>query len=146
MSSLRLDPWSVFDQMQRELIRSPLQSYSPLSDEGAVSDWVPPVDIVENKDGFTVHVDLPGVNAADVDVSMDGSVLSISGERQAEGFRDAAGVQRLERPSGQFFRRFTLPATISAEGVAAKFANGILEISIPKQLRLSARRIGVQSA
>ncbi len=146
MNPIRLDPWSVFDQMSRELTRSPLRSYSPPNDEAAVSDWVPLVDIVEYTDGLTVWVDLPGVNAADIDVSMDGGVLSISGERRAEDRGDAAGVQRFERPSGQFFRRFTLPETVSAEGIAAKSANGILEISIPKKPRVSARRISVQSA
>jgi HSP20 family protein len=77
---------------------------------------------------------------------MDSGVLSISGERHAIAPDDAASVQRNERATGRFLRRFTLPETTDAEGIVARCADGILEVSIPKTPAIQARRITVQAA
>lgn len=146
MNLVRFDPWSIIDQMQRELARAPLRNYAQGGEEGAVTDWVPAVDIVEHKDRFLVRADLPGVDPAGIDVSMDGGILSISGERRAEDRSDVDGVQRYERFTGRFFRRFTLPETADAEGITARCVNGILEVSIPKRPEVQARRITVEPA
>lgn len=146
MNLVRFDPWSIFDQMQRELGRMPLRSYAHSGEEGAVSDWVPAVDIVEHKDRFVVRADLPGVDPGAIDVSMDGGILSISGERRAEERSAVDGVQRYERFTGRFYRRFTLPETADAEGITARSSNGILEVAIPKRPEVQARRITVESA
>lgn len=146
MNLVRLDPWSIIDQMQRELGRMPSRTYAQSSEEGAVSDWVPAVDIVEQKDRFVVRADLPGVDPALIDVSMDAGILSISGERHAEDRSEIDGLQRYERFTGRFFRRFTLPETADAEGITARSTNGILEVSIPKRPEVQARRIRVEAA
>ena len=146
MNLVRFDPWSIIDQMEREFGRAPLRAQARTGDESAVTDWVPAVDVVEHKDRFVVRADLPGVDPAAIDVSMDGGVLSISGERHAEDRSDVDGVARYERFSGRFYRRFTLPETANADGITAKSANGILEISIPKLPEVQARRITVEAA
>lgn len=146
MNLVHFDPWSIFDQMQRELSRAPLGNYARADADSTVSDWVPAVDVVEYKDRFVVRADLPGVDPANIEVSMDGGVLSLAGERHAEDRSDVDGVQRYERFSGRFFRRFTLPETADAEGIKARSSNGILEISIPKQAEVQARRIAVEAA
>jgi hypothetical protein len=77
---------------------------------------------------------------------MDNGVLSVSGERLAIAPDNDTGVQRIERASGRFLRRFTLPETADAEAIAAKCSNGILEVTIPKAPEIQARRITVEAA
>ena len=110
------------------------------------ADWIPAVDIFEEKDRFIVRADIPGVNPADIVVSMDGGTLSVSGERHAKDRSEVAGVSRYERATGRFSRRFTLPDSADADGIKASSTNGILEISIPKQPEVQARRITVEAA
>ena len=70
----------------------------------------------------------------------------VTGERHSETSDESGGLKRVERISGKFYRRFSLPETADAEGIAAKSSNGILEVTIPKQPEIKARRITVQAA
>jgi HSP20 family protein len=146
MNLVRFEPWSLFDQMQREFDRLPGRQFDRSDVETPVADWVPAVDIIEEKDRFLLRADVPGVAPADIDISMEDGVLTISGERQTEKHEDAEGVRRFERVSGRFHRRFTLPETADADGIAAKSTNGILEVSIPKLPEVQPRRITVEAA
>jgi HSP20 family protein len=112
--------------------------------EQSVADWVPAVDIVEENDRFVLRADVPGVDPKDIDVSMDGGVLSVSGERHSDSESNEEGVKRIERFTGRFFRRFTLPDTADAENIAARCDKGILEVSIPKRPEVRSRRITVE--
>jgi len=114
--------------------------------KNSAADWIPAVDIFEEKDRFVVRADIPGVDPADIDVNMDGGILSISGTRHAEDRSDVGGVSRYERATGRFSRRFTLPESADADGIKALSQNGILEISIPKQPEIQPRRITVKAA
>ncbi len=89
---------------------------------------------------------MPGVRPEDIDVSMDGGILSLSGERHPIASNGEKGVQRIERATGRFLRRFTLPETANAEAITAKCADGILEVTIPKAPEVQARRINVEAA
>ncbi len=146
MNIRRYEPWSLFDLIQRDL--SPFAGrQTALTDaNNTVADWVPAVDIVEEKDRFVLKAEVPGVDPADIDISMDADVLSLSGERHSEISDESEGLKRVERISGKFYRRFTLPETADAEGVTAKSSNGILEVTIPKQPEIQARRITVEAA
>ena len=146
MNLVRFEPWSIADLMQRDFDRLAARRFGPNDVETPVSDWVPAVDIVEEKDRFLLRADVPGVTPADIDVSMEDGVLTIAGERHTEKHEDAEGVRRFERVSGRFYRRFTLPETADAEGIAAKSGNGILEVSIPKLPEVQPRRITVEAA
>ncbi len=146
MNIRRYEPWSLFDLMQRDLL--PLASRrTALTDaDNTVADWVPAVDIVEEKGRFVLQADVPGVDPSTIEVSMDAGVLSLSGERRSETSDEFEGLKRVERISGKFYRRFTLPETADAEGITAKSSNGILEVTIPKQPEVLARRITVEAA
>lgn len=130
MNLVRFEPWSLVDRVNRDTQRN----------------WIPAVDIFEEKDRFVVRADLPGVDPAEIEVSMDNDVLSISGERVSEDRKEVDGVARFERVAGRFLRRFTLPDTADADGITARGSNGILEISIPKRAEVQARRISVEAA
>ncbi len=144
MNIARFEPWTLVDMMHRDLDR--LVGQRRVAEDSPVTDWVPAVDILEEKDRFVLRADLPGVAVDDIDVSMDAGVLNLSGERRAEERGEDLGVQRIERASGRFFRRFTLPDTADAEGITARCSNGILEVVIPKQPEIKARRIAVEAA
>jgi HSP20 family protein len=146
MNIARFEPWSFVDLLHRDLDRLVQQRDVTGNDDSPAADWVPAVDIVEEKSRFVLRADVPGVNPEDIDVSMDNGILSISGERLASDPGEESGVQRLERATGRFMRRFTLPETTNAELIAAKCANGILEVTIPKTPEIEARRITVEAA
>ena len=137
MSISRIEPWSLVNLINRDLNR-----YA----DSSVADWVPAVDVIEQNEGFVLRADLPGVDADNIDINMENGTLSISGVRAVDETGEAEGVKRIERASGKFYRRFNLPETADAESITAKTANGILEIRIPKQAEIQARRITVEAA
>ena len=144
MKLVRFEPWSIADLVQRDLERIQTRQSGRDGPATRTSDWVPAVDIVEENDRFVISADVPGVAAADIDVSMEDGVLTIAGERHIEKQEDAEGVRRFERARGRFHRRFTLPESADAEGISARSANGILAISIPKLPVVQPRRITVE--
>ena len=145
MNITRYEPWSLLNLMHRDLNR--IAGQHGTDDVGnSVADWVPAVDIVEEKERFVLKADLPGVGPEDIDVNMEDGVLSLSGERKPEPGSEIDGLRRVERASGRFYRRFSLPETANADDISARSANGILEISIPKAPEIQARRITVEAA
>jgi HSP20 family protein len=146
MNITRFEPWTFVDLLHRDLDRLVANRGVTRDPENPVADWVPAVDIVEEQDRFVLRADVPGVKPDDIDVSMDQGALSISGERHAIAADEEGGVQRIERATGRFLRRFTLPESADAEGIAARCHDGILEVSIPKAPEVQARRITVEAA
>ena len=146
MNIARFEPWTFVDLLHRDLDRLVGARRGVSDDQSPVADWVPAVDIIEEKDRFVLRADVPGVKTEDIEVAMDNGVLSVSGERHAIAPGDDSGVQRIERTTGRFLRRFTLPDTANAEGISAKSSNGILEVVIPKAPEIQARRITVEAA
>ena len=146
MNLVRFDPLSISDFLHRDLNRFAGRRLVRTDGDSNVTDWVPAVDVVEEKDRFVLRADVPGVDPKDIDVSMDDGVLTVSGERHSESHDDSDGIKRFERVTGRFYRRFALPDSADAEGIKAKSANGILEVSIPKLPEVQARRIAVEAA
>ena len=109
------------------------------------SQWAPRVDIREDEQRFVILADIPGVDPASIDVSMDKGILTIKGERQAPN-GDNGKYTRVERAHGVFHRRFTLPDSADAEGITAKGKFGVLEIVIPKKPLATPRRITINAA
>ena len=149
MNMTRFEPWSLMEMLHRDLDRlAGRQLGAAAADEAgnSVADWVPAIDVVEEKDRFVLRADLPGVEPKDIDISMEKGTLKISGERRQEKTENVEGMRRIERVSGKFYRRFSLPDTVDADAIKASSANGILEVTIPKQPQVEARRITVQAA
>jgi len=149
MNVTRYEPWSLINLLHRDLDQIAGRQYGLADNNGngsSVADWVPAVDIIEQKDRFVLRADVPGVKPEDIDVNMEKGVLSLSGERHQESTEESAGMRRVERVSGKFYRRFNLPETADAEEISARSADGILEVVIPKQPTVQARRITVEAA
>ena len=117
------------------------------ADESSVvtSQWVPLVDIKEEKDRFVLYADLPGVDPQEIEVQMEKGILTIKGERRLEEKLQTEGFSRIERRHGTFHRRFALPDSADPEGVSASGHNGVLQIVIPKRPETTPRRIQVGS-
>ena len=148
MSLMRYNnPWNLFDALQRDLYNlDRQQERNQLDDEAnvATASWAPSVDITENDEAFTILADIPGVDPKDIEISMDKGVLSIKGERESEKVEEKENYRRVERQSGQFYRRFTLPESADAEKIEAKSEHGVITITIPKQEVAVSRRIEVK--
>jgi len=82
----------------------------------------------------------------DINVTAEKGVLAVRGERRSQKLSSGDGYERVERASGTFLRRFTLPESADAEAIKASHVNGVLEISIPKRPQEQPRRIAVQAA
>jgi len=142
MSIARLEPWTLVDLLSREASKH-RSAANPHSNE---TDWVPAVDIVEEKDRFVLRADVPGVDPSKIDINTDNGCLNVSGERSPVEVTEETAAQRIERATGRFLRRFTLPDSVAAEGITARCSNGILEVTIPKAPAVQARRITVKAA
>jgi HSP20 family protein len=92
-----------------------------------------------------LHADLPGVDPKDIDITLEKGVLTIRGRRELENREEKHGFRRVERVTGEFYRRFSLPDTADSQAVKARFANGVLEVAIPKQPQVLPRRISVET-
>jgi HSP20 family protein len=94
--------------------------------------FVPAIDVAERDDTYVIHADLPGLDRDDVDLSLEGRVLTLSGSRTHESETTKAGWVRVERSSGSFRRAFTLPEGVDATRIVATFDKGVLEVVVPK--------------
>lgn len=143
MSIIRYEPWSLLNQLQKELERS----HENQNGESTVStaEWAPAVDIKEETDKFIVHADIPGVKPEDIEVNMESGVLTVKGEKKTEAKTEKEGYKRVERTSGSFYRRFSLPDSADSEAISAKSKHGVLEITIPKREAIKPKKIDVVS-
>ena len=103
------------------------------------------VDIAENDKAYTVHAELPGVKKDDINISVEGDEVAISAESKTEKeVKDGERVLRTERYQGKLYRAFTLGTAVDETAVSAKFADGVLEVTLPKKAAASAKRITIQ--
>lgn len=94
--------------------------------------WMPDVDIVETDGEIVVKAELPGMSKDDVDVEIDGNVLTLKGEKREEKEEKEKERYLYECSYGSFQRSFTLPTEVNADAVKAEFKNGVLKITLPK--------------
>jgi HSP20 family protein len=100
--------------------------------EAQTTSALPALDVQENKDNFTVRVELPGLRREDIEVSLEDGTLTISGERKAETPAEGTEVLRQERFFGKFSRALNLPAPVAADKVKAQYKDGILTVTLAK--------------
>ena len=142
---VRQDPWSLVPRLQDEINRL-FGNVNQNDSSSATATWVPAVDIHEYVDRFELYVDLPGVDPNKVELTLEGGVLTLSGQRDEQGTNDRCEepqYQRSERGLGHFYRRFVLPDTVDSDKVNATGKNGVLTVTIPKQAKAMPRRIQI---
>ncbi len=112
--------------------------------EGSNAGFTPAVDVYEDADKLVLKLEIPGVKQEDLDIRLENQTLVIKGERKFEQTEKAENFHRIERRFGSFVRSFTLPQTVSTEGVTASSDAGVLTISLPKKAEAQPKQIKVQ--
>ena len=107
--------------------------------------WAPALDIFERKDAYVVTVEVPGVNADDLDITLEDGLLTIQGERQFTSESSEQQYHRVERRYGSFRRSITLPSQVQADAIEASFENGVLEVVVPKAEEAKPKKITVRA-
>jgi HSP20 family protein len=106
---------------------------------------VPRTEVIQQPDALLVRVDLPGLAADEIDVTVEDGLLTITGERQRKDVQEGEGFIRTELTYGTFFRTIQLPDGADEEKIEAVVRNGVLEVRIPIEQREQGRRVKVQA-
>jgi HSP20 family protein len=105
--------------------------------------WTPAVDILEKDGNLILRAELPGVNEKEIDLKLDGNVLTLKGERKLEDEQDSNNYHRRERLYGAFSRSFTLPESVDRDQIKADYKSGVLTVTIPQKPEVKPREIPV---
>lgn len=108
--------------------------------------WHPSVDMYESDGSVLVRMDLPGLSKDDIDISFDGHVLSVTGQREEEEEKTDEGscYWSRERFTGDFHRYVHIPTEVLSEKLKAKFKDGVLEIELPKAEKAKRKKIAIE--
>ncbi len=112
----------------------------------SLAGFTPRLDAVETEHAYEISVDLPGVKAEDVQIEMHEDRLMISGKRHSIEEIQGKQFHRIERSSGSFARSIVLPAPVDQDGIEASYADGVLQVSLPKLAVGQPRKIQIKSA
>ena len=138
----RWDPIEELTVLRNRMDR--LWSRMTAEGEPALANWSPTCDVVETKDEIVIKAELPGIDEKDVDLEVEDNALTIRGERNAEKETEENDYRRVERSYGSFLRSFTLPPNVEPEKISATFANGLLQVHLPKREGAKPRLIKVE--
>jgi HSP20 family protein len=130
----------AFDQLLRGFF------VRPVNFEGTTAAPVQfRVDVSETEGAYTVRAEIPGVKKEDIHIAIDGDQLAISAEvKNEKEAKDGERVLRTERYYGKVYRAFQLGQALDENAAAAKYVDGVLELTLPKKAATSAKRIAIQ--
>jgi len=146
MTLVRWEPFRDLVGIQERLNRLLSESAGHASIDEAYGAWVPPVDIFEKGDHLVIRAEVPGVDRNDMDIRVESGVLQMRGERKADPDIAEKTAYRRERAYGSFTRSFTLPTTVDASKVSAKYQDGVLEVTIPKAESAKPKKVHIEAA
>jgi len=133
----------LFDDFLKDI--APGFYVRPLHGEGVPSPSQIKVDVKETDGGYTVHAEVPGVPKEDIQVSIEGNVVSLRAEvRQHDQKTEGEKVLRSERYFGSVARSFQLPVDVDAAQAKAKYDNGVLTLTLPKKQGGNAQRLSIE--
>jgi len=130
------------------MLRGPLSWSDGLfghQDFGDMSAWTPSVDLTEDDKSMTVRAEIPGVDPKDLNLSVTGNTLVLSGEKREESEKNENGVFHSERRFGSFRRSVQLPGEVNSDNVTADYANGVLTVRLEKSPTAQSKRIPVKA-
>ncbi len=144
---VRWDPFrdlvSIQDELNRLFGRT-FTGFEPLR-PAATGTWMPSMDVYETEDKVVATVELPGIDPKEVEVSVEDSTLTISGERRFASEVKEENYHRIERRYGAFSRAITLPQTVDTGKVDARFDKGVLTIEVPKVEKAKPKKIQIKA-
>ena len=145
MAITRWDPFREVVSLQNRfhsIFRDFKESESPLT----TANFVPPVDIYEDEKKVVIKLEVPGIEEKDLDVRVENNTLTVRGERKFESEEKEENFHRIERSYGSFYRAFTLPTTVDADHVEAKYTAGVLKLELKKKVEAQPKQIKVNVA
>ncbi len=104
----------------------------------------PAVDVSEQENAFLMKVDIPGMEAKDLNVQVHGNTVTVSGQRQEEKETKDKTYYRMERRQGSFSRTINMPCNINEGEVAAEYVNGVLSLTLPKTEASKPKKIAIK--
>jgi HSP20 family protein len=136
------EPWGGFGALRREMdeLFDRFGTFAPL----AARHPFPAVNLYETSDAYVLTAEVPGVAPEDLEISLEGSTVTLRGERKLAA-EEGANVHRSERPVGSFRRAIDLPVTIDGEKVEAVHRLGVLTLRLPKAPEYRPRQISVKA-
>jgi HSP20 family protein len=139
--------WDPFTQMRELMGWDPFETMTQLlgTRPREATAFVPAFEVKETRDAFIFKADLPGVQEKDLDISLTGGRLVVSGRRETEKRDENERYFAYERGFGAFSRAFTLPEGVDAEHISAELKDGVLHLMLPKLPEVQPRRIQVSS-
>lgn len=106
--------------------------------------FAPSADLIEETNAFEVRMDIPGMEAKDIDVQVHGNTVTISGQRKEEKEEKGKTYHRVERRSGSFSRTLSLPCNVNEGEVAAEYTQGVLTVKLPKCDDAKVKKVSVK--
>ncbi len=145
--------WDPFQELQSwgermsRLMGSDRMATRRASEEEGLTHgtWMPPVEIVEGKDRIQLKVELPGFKEDQVNLTVEDGLLTIRGERKFNRESREENYHRIERSYGTFVRSFTLPNSVEQNRIQAAFADGILNVELPKREETKPKQIPIKA-
>jgi len=142
MRRYHVPTWREMERMQQQMNRL-FEDFSPARTPTAPG--YPSLDVWANQDGVLITAEVPGISPEDIDISVIGDTLTLSGERRPEEGEDVR-YHRRERGHGRFTRALQLPYSVNVDGVEASFKNGVLTVTLPRAEQDKPRKIAVKTA
>ncbi len=135
--------YSDFDQIRREMLRL-LDAATDAAPEAGAGVF-PPMNITQDDENFYLRAEIPGIRPAELSIAALRNRVSISGKREIPREHERVSYHRKERPEGAFDRAVTLPMEVDAERVDARYADGVLTLTLPKAEQAKPRQIAVRT-
>jgi len=143
-----LSPFSEMERMMADFMRRPFSMFPAMWPRMEVieEEMIPAVDIYEENDSVIAKVELPGMKKEDISVEISNGILKIAGEKKREEKVEKKNYYRIERSSGAFERRISLPVETQDDKAKATFKDGVLQIKIPKseEAKKKERKINIE--
>ncbi|MGV2829566.1 Hsp20/alpha crystallin family protein [Myxosarcina sp. GI1(2024)] len=131
MALIRWEPFSEMNDLQREM-NDLFDSLAPKSNDRLAGGFIPPAEMEETSEKIHLKLEIPGMDAKDIELQVSADAISISGERKSEVKTEEKGMTKSEFRYGSFSRVIPLPTRIENNNVSAEYKDGILNITLPK--------------
>jgi HSP20 family protein len=141
----RFGEWDPFERMRELMQWDPFQELPRRWFGEDASVYTARFDVREEKDAFVFQADLPGIKEDDVDISITGNRLTVSGKREHETVNESQSYYCRERSYGSFTRSFTLPDSVNADQIQANMQDGVLSLRIPKSPDAQPKKIPLKA-
>ena len=135
--------FTPFDDAFDDLFRGFL--VRPVSYESQVGAAQIRVDVTENDNAYNLRAEIPGVKKDDIQITIDGDTVAVAAEvKNEKDVKNGDRVLRTERYFGKVYRAFTLGQAVDETAASAKYADGVLELTLPKKAAVQSKRIASQ--